>query len=62
MFFKKKKSAETPDEIMARPWWVKSTGWALAGVFVFMTILGWYWSRTPDIFWVNEKADGDKKE
>ncbi len=60
MFFKKKKSAETPSEILGRPWWLKAAGWALAGVFVFMTILGWYWSRTPDIFWVNQKVDGDR--
>jgi hypothetical protein len=60
MFFKKNKSAETPSDILGKPWWVKAATWALAGVFVFMTILGWYWSRTPDVFWVNQKVDGER--
>ncbi len=40
--------------------WVKAGGWALVSVFLFLTILGWYWSRTPDIFWVNQTPDGDR--
>jgi hypothetical protein len=60
MFFKKAKSVDTPDEIRGRPLWLKASGWMLVGVLVFLTILGWYWSRTPDVFWVNEKVDGER--
>ncbi len=60
MIFKKNKSSERPKDILGRPWWVKATGWAVGGVLLFLTILGWYWSRTPDIFWVNQMPDGDR--
>ncbi len=60
MIFKKNKSSERPKDILGRPWWVKATCWAVGGVFLFLTILGWYWSRTPDIFWVNQMPDGDR--
>jgi hypothetical protein len=60
MFFKKDKSVDTPDEVPGRPLWLKAAGWVLIGIFIFLTILGWYWSRTPDVFWVNEKVDGEK--
>jgi len=33
----------------------------LLGIFLILTIifsaLGWYWSRTPDIFWVTSEID-----
>ena len=60
MIFKKNKSSERPKDILGRPLWVKATGWALGGVLLFLTILGWYWSRTPDIFWVNQMPDGER--
>jgi hypothetical protein len=40
--------------------WQKAAGWVVVGVLLFMTILAWYWSRTPDVFWVNEKADSER--
>jgi len=40
--------------------WVKAVAWVLAGIFVFFVLLAWYWSRTPDVFWVNEKVDGER--
>lgn len=58
--FKKNKSSKTSKEIPRRPSWLKAVAWALGGVLLFLTILGWYWSRTPDVFWVNQKADGER--
>jgi len=29
-------------------------------VVLLLTAVGWYWSRTPDVFWVNERAEGRK--
>jgi hypothetical protein len=60
MIFKKNNSTKKAEKIPGRPLWVKTTGWVVAAVFLFLTMIGWYWSRTPDVFWVNQKTDGDK--
>ncbi len=60
MIFKKNKSSGNAQEIPGRPLWVKIVAWFGGAVLVFLTILGWYWSRTPDIFWVNDRADGER--
>lgn len=51
---------ESPDEIRGRHLWLKAAGWTLLGILLLLTILGWYWSRMPDVFWVNEKVDGKR--
>ena len=40
--------------------WVRLSGYALGVVLLVMIGVAWYWSRTPDVFWVNEKASGDR--
>ncbi len=60
MIFKKNKSAEKADTILGRPLWLKTVGWLLVAVFLFLTVVGWYWSRMPDVFWVNQKVNGEK--
>jgi hypothetical protein len=60
MFSKKKEDAGTEATVLASPLWARTAGWVLASVLLFLTILGWYWSRTPDVFWVNEKPDGER--
>lgn len=55
MIFKKKKTA---DDMMHRLLWQKITGFALLVLLLINLGLGWYWSRTPDVFWVNEKPAG----
>ena len=52
MIFKRKK--KTPS--LERPLWIKISGGILAALLVLMLGLGWYWSRTPDTFWVTHKA------
>ncbi len=38
----------------------RNAGLIVLGVFlVFMLGLSWYWSRTPDPFWVNAEIDGE---
>ena len=63
MIFKRKKSASpAPDKPpLHRPLWVTITGYALGVVLVVMLGVAWYWSRTPDVFWVNEKGSGTSK-
>jgi hypothetical protein len=60
MMFDKTDDAGMADPVAARPLWFRTVGWVLAAVLLFLTILGWYWSRTPDVFWVNEKVDGER--
>ena len=37
--------------------WMKVVGWTTGVVVLAMTVLGIYFSREPDIFWVNHSAD-----
>lgn len=55
MFFKRDQS-RLPFQ---KPLWMKITGGALAALLVIMLGLGWYWSRTPDLFWVTHKTSGE---
>jgi len=41
-----------------RPLWQRVALYSALAVVVLVLGLGWYWSRTPDIFWVNTKPDG----
>ena len=45
----------------ARPWWANAIGIALLVFVLLNLVLGWYWSRTPDVFWVEEQPDGNRK-
>jgi hypothetical protein len=55
MIFKRKKTA---DDMMHRPLWQKVTGYALLVLLLINLGFGWYWSRTPDVFWVSEMPSG----
>ncbi|MFQ6006621.1 MAG: DUF2333 family protein [Woeseia sp.] len=57
--FKKNKAQKSAADIQGRPGWVTAAAWVGGFVLLFLTVLGWYWSRTPDVFWVNRKAEGD---
>lgn len=53
----KSKSAE---RMLSYPFWIKVTGSALAALMLVFTVLSIYWSRTPDVFWVNHTIDDDR--
>ncbi|MDH5311743.1 MAG: DUF2333 family protein [Gammaproteobacteria bacterium] len=38
-----------------KPLWVVASTYAASVAVVLTLALGWYWSRTPDIFWVEEQ-------
>ena len=40
-------------KILSKPRWTRVTAWVVVAVALLFTILGIYWSRSPDIFWVN---------
>jgi hypothetical protein len=55
MIFKRDKTTTSLD----KPLWIKIGGGVLAVLLVLLIGVGWYWSRTPDVFWVTHKtADG----
>lgn len=41
-----------------RPLWLTISGYASVAVLIAMLGVGWYWSRTPDVFWVNQSEQG----
>ena len=47
------------NNILATSKWAKTTYWTLGVVLLVMVVLGIYFSREPDIFWVNHSADAD---
>ena len=57
MIFKRKQADSPP---LRRPLWIPLTGYAAGVVLLVMIGVAWYWSRTPDAFWVNEKTNGDR--
>lgn len=52
----KQRSAEN---ILATKRWSKVVLWTVSGLLLVLTIIGIYFSREPDIFWVNHSADAD---
>ena len=56
MIFKQKESA---DDVMRRPLWRTLLGYVLLILLLINIGFGWYWSRSPDIFWVNQMPSGD---
>lgn len=63
MIFKKK--SKEPVSIPAAEtdsgsWWKKIAAGSGGAILLIMLGFAWYWSRTPDVFWVNEKADNER--
>ena len=47
-------------KILARPRWLYVAGWVLGAILLINVVLGIYWSRSPDIFWVNQSIDDNR--
>jgi hypothetical protein len=56
MFFNRDKTVASSD----KPLWLKISVGVGAIVLVVMLGLGWYWSRTPDVFYVTHKTSGER--
>lgn len=52
----KERSAEN---ILKTSTWTRVVLWTIGAVLLIMTVLGIYFSREPEIFWVNHSADAD---
>jgi len=51
---------QTAASIIARSRWTKTIAASIGILFLFLVVLGMYWSPTPKVFWVNEYADDQK--
>jgi hypothetical protein len=51
---------ETASEVLARPLWMRITAGVFAVVLFVILVLGIYWSRMPDVFWVNQYVDDNR--
>jgi hypothetical protein len=47
------------DNILATRKWSKVVLWTTGSVLLVLTVIGIYFSREPDIFWVNHSADAE---
>jgi hypothetical protein len=57
MIFKRKKS-DSPS--LSKPMWLHVSGYSLGVVLLLMIGAAWHWSRTPEVFWVNDRPNGDR--
>ena len=46
--------------ILKRPPWLKIAGVVLGVLLLVYSVLGIYWSRSPDVFWVNRSVDDNQ--
>jgi hypothetical protein len=51
---------KTAAAILKKPLWAKATLGSLGAIAILFVVLMIYWSRTPDVFWVNHTVDDDR--
>jgi hypothetical protein len=51
---------ESAASILSRRRWTKTVAIALGVLFLFLVLLGMYWSPMPKMFWVNEYVDDQR--
>ncbi|MDX1481319.1 MAG: DUF2333 family protein [Woeseiaceae bacterium] len=47
-------------DLRRHPVWARVAGYGAAAYLLLILVLAIYWSRTPDVFWVNQEVDGRK--
>ncbi len=53
----KEKSAA---KILSKPRWTRVTAWAVVALLLLFSVIGIYWSRMPDIFWVTHTINNER--
>ena len=48
---------KSAQKILSRPRWAYIAAWVLGVIVLINIVIGIYWSRSPDIFWVNRSVD-----
>lgn len=51
---------QTAAKILRRPRWLAVTAWVLGVLILINVVLGIWWSRQPDVFWVNRNVDDSR--
>ena len=51
---------QSAKKIMSRSRWTKVAAATVGAVFLFLVVLGMYWSPMPKLFWVNEYVDDQR--
>jgi len=51
---------KTAASILSTPRWTKVAGYSLGVLLLINIVIGIYWSRMPDVFWVNHSIDDDR--
>ena len=51
---------QTAAKILHRPRWLAVTAWVLGALILVNVVLGIWWSRQPDVFWVNRNVDDNR--
>lgn len=46
--------------VLRRPAWQRIGLWLLLAILLVYLCLAWYWSRSPEVFWVSEAPDGSR--
>ncbi len=50
----------TAAKILARPKWIRTAAYVLLAVLLVLTAIAIYWSREPDVFWVNHQVNDER--
>ena len=53
-------SDKSASSLLARPPWLRIGSYVLAVILIVFVILSIYWSRTPDVFWVNQSVNDER--
>ena len=51
---------QTAAKILRRPRWLAVAAWVLGAVILVNIVLGIWWSRQPDVFWVNRNVEDNR--
>ncbi|HEX7060650.1 MAG TPA: DUF2333 family protein [Woeseiaceae bacterium] len=61
MIFRRRKASDgAPGSPGRWPSWLTPALYAAAAVLLLLTVLAVYWSREPDVFWVNRNPDSER--
>ncbi len=52
--------AQSAESMLKRPLWLRAAGYIAAAVLLVWIVLAIWWSRSPEVFWVNHTVDNDR--
>ncbi len=52
--------AQSAESMLRRPLWVRAAAYVVVAILLVWIIVAIWWSRSPEIFWVNHTVDNDR--